>query len=166
MAPKTDAKQDVAGFDDPTGKYLELVQSPELMDPAQVQRDIAERILNSDPDSIEAVLALGDATTEDARDIVGRPFKVVGELNWYRSSFTDAGGPGVFVAVPLHFLDTDTDGVVTVGGANVCAQLYVMHTKGFVPSDAAMQFITKRSSRGYDVLWLTNAKVEEKFQDS
>lgn len=159
---KTPTKE-VSVFDGLNDKYLELVQSPDLMDPSQVSADIAQRILNVDPDAtIEDVLALGDMATEDARSITNRPFFVTGEPNWYKSTFTESDGPGVFVALPIHFLDTNTDGVVTVGGSNVVAQLYVMHTRGMVPSSdaaACMKFTTKQSARGYDVLWLTKGEV-------
>lgn len=138
-----------------TNQYLSLVSNPEIMDPAEVARDIAARILEQD--SVDSILSMGDAATEDARDVAERPFKITATPNWYKSSYED--GPGVFVAMEVLFLDTDQKGVVTVGGSNVIAQMYALQTKTGIPLDVPMRFTVKRSSRGFDVLWLAKANL-------
>lgn len=155
-----DAKGNIVDDDAPfgdelAGKYLQLVSSPELMDPAQVARDIAARIMEQE--TVDDILGMGDTTTEDARDVAERPFKVLATPNWYRSTYEE--GPGVFVAMEVEFLDTNVKGVVTVGGSNVIAQLYALQTKTGIPLDTPMRFVVKKSSRGFDVLWLSKAAL-------
>lgn len=143
-------------------KFMSGELEPALMDPAEIQLAITNRILAAE--SVEDVLTM--AGTLQVDQVLLRPFKIR-DVRIQKSAFTESAGPAVFAIIDAHFLDTPDDqtDVLTCGGANVLAQIAALDNldrSGKVPGalrDTAVKLTrtVRPTARGYHPLWLMAA---------
>ena len=122
-------------------KFLTTVAGSIDQDPAAVQAAIVAGILASK--TAEDVLHQQETT--HAEDVIGVRLLITG-LRWLRSDFEQ--GPGFYCVIDC----TDDDGtrqVVTVGSANVMAQLFRLDELGHLPFYAAIVRATRPTAAGY-----------------
>lgn len=132
-------------------KMVDKVQSPELVDPREMQMQIASRILSAE--SVDDVLAAGEGGAASLDTIVGRPFEVT-DISWHRAAEKfRQNSLGVFAVVTVKMLDDGSTNVITSGGTNVLVQLYRMEELGGL-FGKPMRSRKVETSQGYDTYWL------------
>lgn len=133
-------------------KYLDLVEEVNTTSSDEMTASIVARILEGD--SVDDILGMGDSAATGARQIVGRPFKMLEKPVWAKGVAQFADVAGVFVIVQCAMQDTGEVLPITTGGENVLAQLYAMQAKGLLPTDTVMTFREQETASGWKVLWL------------
>lgn len=153
MADKADAgtalaTREAAQLEQIRGAILDGDPLPFVSDPEVMSRAIAERILGSE--------TFEEAFTAQSlpawRELEGVPV-IVRDVRFNRSGFE---GQSLYAVVDIAPVDqTLPPTTVSCGGKNVMAQLYVMVKNGW--QDRPVQLISKRTTEGYDALWLEDS---------
>ena len=125
---------------------------PEVSDPAEVQRQIMERILSAtSPEEV-----LGGNTGIGATDVLGRPFTLHG-LKVMKSRFQDAAGPKVFVVLDAEFGDDGSRKAVTTSALNVMTGAIQLWRLDALPRNVVIRQSDTPTASGYNVLYLESA---------
>lgn len=152
--------QDFADYDpnapvavEPSALYADLVSDPSLTSAVEASANIVRSIFGAE--NVDDILGMAEAATKGLEDIIGVPF-AIHELSWHKSAEGYDSAAGVFVVLNVKMEDGSED-VVTTGGENVLAQLYKLQQLKAIPDPTRMlKALTKRTSRGFNVLWLAS----------
>lgn len=112
------------------------------VDPAEVERDIVNRILQAA--TADEVLATGDA--RHARDLLDQPL-MIHSIKLNESDFSD--GAGIYMVADCSDPDFGDIFAVTTGSSTCMAQLYRLSELGALPCKAKFVQSTKATKRGF-----------------
>lgn len=128
-------------------RMLETIKDDAVADPQAVSLDIVERILKAK----NVREALTPPQTVAARDVLERPLVITG-VHWNESDFTE--GFSAYAVLEATDPKTEEELVVTCGGRNVMAQLYMISQFEGFPVRARFGESGRQTARGYRPLWL------------
>lgn len=159
-----DADYDPGNAGELEARFLALAEDPTtVVDPRQVQRDIAARILGAE--DFDAALDMADAGALSLEDLAETPFYIDG-ISWHKSAPAFAeGGLGVFALLTLTVLGGPLKGqtvALTAGGTNVLSTLYKGVQAGAVPDlgqekRREFRFKPAGTAAGFTTYWLARA---------
>jgi len=142
---------------------LEIIQTPDeaidalrgkitvkIEDPAEIQRQMMERILESE--NVEDILGRNAAT--HAQDILDRPL-ILNEVRYMRSKFKD--GLPVFAVLEVTDGETGENHAVTCSAQNVMTQAAMLWKLGALPIGIVIRRAEEPTANGYYPLWLERA---------
>lgn len=145
------------------GTDLEVIETPvqameamrgnlvvKVQDPAEVQRQMMERIFDSD--DVDAIL--GPQIATHAQDVLGRPFTLRG-VRFLKSKY-DKGLP-VFAVMDATFLDDGQEAAVTCSAFNVAAAAAKLWQIDALPIDVKIIQSDSETANGFRPLSLTRA---------
>lgn len=123
------------------------LSSEVLSDPVEQQRQIIAQLLNAESD--DELENFGNAV--GWRELMGVPIEIR-NFRWLPSQYDE--GPAVFMVVQGTRLDTGEQVVLTVGGANVMAQLANLAKRGRLVGAVRELTEGSKTRQGFTPLWL------------
>jgi hypothetical protein len=145
------------------GNELEVIQSPDeaiealrgkvtvkIEDPAEIQRQMMERILDSE--NVEDILGRNAAT--HAQDMLDRPL-MLNSVRYLRSKFKD--GLPVFAVMEVTDGETGQPHAVTCSAQNVMTQAAMLWKLDALPIGVVIRRAEEPTANGYYPLWLERA---------
>lgn len=121
-----------------------------IEDPAEVQRQMMERILESD--NVDDILGRNIAI--HAQDVVDRGFTLTA-VRYMKSKYKD--GLPVFAVMDAAFLDDGSTGSITCSANNVATQAAMLWKLDALPCNVVIRRADEPTTNGYYPLWLEKA---------
>jgi hypothetical protein len=145
------------------GNELEIIQTAseaidalrgkitvKVEDPAEIQRQMMERILESD--NVEDILGRNAAT--HAQDMLDRPL-MLNSVRYMRSKYKD--GIPVFAVLEVTDGETGTEHAVTCSAQNVMTQAAMLWKLDALPIGVVIRRAEDPTANGFYPLWLERA---------